>query len=160
MLVVNGFFDNASPAIKVKIAGVESTAVEFTAIIDTGFTGFISMPLLSAFPLGLTLRTTTEVVLADGSVQPKLLAEGAATIGNPNKDERTEKGLIILEDASNEVLVGMDFLRKFRLMLSITQQNVILLDESELERMIKKASERKPIEGGADQKTPPLKIVE
>lgn len=140
MLVVSGFFDSASPAVKIKIAGIDpASAVEFTAIIDTGFTGFISMPLLSAFPLGLTLRTTTEIVLADGSVQPKLLAEGSASIG-----DRTERGLIILEDSSSEILIGMDFLRTFRLMLSITMDAVLLIDEGQLAKLRERTSGKRP----------------
>jgi predicted aspartyl protease len=55
-----GYFDKSgSPAIKVMIHGPFAKPVEFDAILDTGFTGFIAMPLLKALPLGLMLYGTT-----------------------------------------------------------------------------------------------------
>lgn len=131
MLVLSGFFKADSPAIKLRIAGAQRKhAVEFDAIVDTGFTGFISMPLLRAFPLGLILRATTEVELADGSKQTKLVAEGRAFVG-----DRVKKGLVILEDESRDVLIGMDFLRTFRLMLNISKNSITLVDESHIAKL-------------------------
>ena len=62
-----GFFNNSgSPALRVAIHGAfPAAAQEFDAIIDTGFTGFISMPLIQAFPLALILSGTTTVARAD-----------------------------------------------------------------------------------------------
>ena len=130
MFVVSGFFVNDSPAVNIKISGNSpDAALEVAAIIDTGFTGFISMPLISALPLGLIPKTTTVVILADGTSQTKVLAEGSASI----KDS-TQTGFIILEESSNEVLLGMDFLRTFLLMLVVTQEAVLLVDQSELKK--------------------------
>jgi clan AA aspartic protease len=129
MFVVSGFFEKGSPALKIKISGVGPNSTnEFTAVIDTGFDGFISMPVIFAFPLGLTPQTSTEVEFADGSIQPKLVAEGCAEIEN-----RKKTGLIILEESSSEILIGMDFLRTFKLMITMTSKSVLLMDESELE---------------------------
>jgi hypothetical protein len=72
------------------------------------------MPLLQAFPIGLVLVGTTQVVLADGSTAPKLTAMGALEIGG---DRRA--GVILLEPSSSDVLVGMEFLRTFRRTLSV-----------------------------------------
>ncbi len=103
-----GFLDNTgSPSLKLSIGGPFPTlSQEFDAVIDTGFTGFISMPLIRAFPLGLILFGTTTVTLADGQRSFKLTALGTATIEGESKN-----GVIILEPASNDILIGMDFLR-------------------------------------------------
>ena len=105
-----------NPCLKVRIAGVSSKAAsEFDAIIDTGFSGFISMPLVQAFPLGLPLHGTTTVTFADGQNQVKLLAGAKVSVGTKTKEEF---GLIILEETSTDILVGMDFLLTFKLALS------------------------------------------
>ena len=70
------------------------------------------MPLVRAFPLGLMLHGITDVVLADGSVHDKLAAKATITV---DKEARTD--VAILEPGSNEVLVGIDFLRIFKRIL-------------------------------------------
>ena len=73
--IIGFLHESGSPAIDLEISGpFPDVRQGFTAIIDTGFTGFVSMPLASAFPLGLSLFGTSSVVLADGNSQTKLLA--------------------------------------------------------------------------------------
>ena len=87
-----GFLDgNGHPCIKVSIWGLHRDfSQEFEAMIDTGFTGFLSIPISSAFPLGLTLYGTTTYTLADGSSSPKLLGFGTVAIeaGTETEDAR------------------------------------------------------------------------
>ena len=100
------FGSSGSPELKVKISGMVGDGVEFTAIIDTGFTGFLSMPLVAAFPLGLLLFGTMNLVLADGSTSFRLTAYGSISV-----EAEKKSGIIVLEPASGEVLeeqVGVD----------------------------------------------------
>lgn len=93
---------NGSPIISLQIGGIlPNSSQEFEVIIDTGFTGFIAMPMVKAFPLGLALTGTTTVMLADGKSAYKLTALGAATIGG-----KTEAGVILLDETSNDILLG------------------------------------------------------
>lgn len=93
-------------------------------MVDTGFSGFLLLPILEAFPVGLILRGTTPITLADGSNQTKLTC-----LGQVHLEGKTEIGLIIIEWQSTEVLVGMDFLRKFqrKLVLDAPKNAVRLL---------------------------------
>jgi len=148
MLVATGFFDNGNPSLKFQLSGVfNQTPVEFTAIIDTGFTGFIAMPLIKAFPLGLPLFGTTQVTLADGQTQTKLVAQARATIGS-----QTKIGIVILEPSSSDILIGMDFLRTFKLALFVTSTGIVLLDEGAFEKMARDAAATKPEEAAAKPK--------
>ncbi len=123
-----GYFNSAgSPVVKLSLCGpFEQFRKEFEAIIDTGFSGFISMPLLDAFPLGLILRGATSLVLADGSVHPTLTALGEVGVG-----QELQIGLIILEPGSTSILVGMELLSAFhkRLIVSPETGSVLLEDE-------------------------------
>ncbi len=82
------------------------------------------MPMIQAFPLGLILEGTTSVFLADGSTTYNLVAGGKVTI-----DGTSKIGSVLLDTGSNEVLVGMDFLRQFKKSLYVSTACVLLMDE-------------------------------
>ena len=77
-------------------------------------------------PLGLKSEGAASVTLGDGSVIDNLVAPGFVTLGT-----QTESGSILLDENSTEVLVGMDFLRTFKLGLILTTTAVVLYDEAE-----------------------------
>lgn len=93
-----GYLDkNGHPNVRIKIWGMaEQFAQEFEAMIDTGFTGFLSMPLTAAFPLAITLFGTTSYTLADGSISPKLLGYGTVEL-----EGEKAAGSIVLEPNSS-----------------------------------------------------------
>jgi predicted aspartyl protease len=121
-----GYLDsNGHPNVKIRIWGMaEQFAQEFEAMIDTGFTGFLSMPLTAAFPLALTLFGTTSYTLADGSVSPKLLGYGTVELEGEQAD-----GSIVLESKSSGLLLGMEFLRKLNKALVVSKTGVLLIDD-------------------------------
>lgn len=126
--VLIGYLNNAGhPAIKIGVYGVHpDLKQEFEVMIDTGFTGFLLMPIMSAFPLGLTLVGTGSYTLADNSTSAKLLALGNITLGN----EESLTGIIVLEPNQCNPLLGMDFLRKAERCLTVSVNGVALIDES------------------------------
>jgi predicted aspartyl protease len=122
-----GYLDaSGHPHVKVRIWGIaEPFAQEFEAMIDTGFTGFLSMPITAAFPLGITLFGTTSYMLADGSTSPKLLGWGTVALG-----EERAVGTIVLESKSTGLLLGMEFLKKLKKALLVSSKGVVLVDET------------------------------
>lgn len=134
MLVATGYFDaRGNPCLKVSLAGVfiAPPGVEFEAIIDTGFSGFLCLPIVRAFPLGLPLHGTTSAVLADGAVSTCLTAVCRMTVG-----KQLREGVVLLQTQSKDALIGMDFLRKFGASLFMTKSAILLLDEKALEQMM------------------------
>ena len=129
--IIGSHHESGSPAIDLEISGpFPDVRQGFTAIIDTGFAGFVSMPLASAFPLGLSLCGTTTVVLADGEAHVTLLALCTAYLA----DEQ-QVGTVILEPSSTEVLVGMKFISGFRKTLLVNDRHVALMDADWFETM-------------------------
>ena len=132
MQVANGFFNSGgSPCVNFRLAGVlagsaAKEGIQFEAVVDTGFDGFISMPMAQAFPLGLPLRGAIEVTLADGRKLTKLQALGRAMLGN-----QANWGAVILEPGSDEILIGMKFLQVFDLALVLTRSEVLLFERDD-----------------------------
>lgn len=130
-----GYFDNLGNAcVKFHLCGVNHAApgVEFSGIIDTGFTGFLQLPIQHAFQLALPLHGTASATLADGSQTTCLTALAQTTF-----DGQMYVGAVMLEPQSQDILVGMDFLRRFKLSLIVAKGVVMLLDEDWVEQAVK-----------------------
>ena len=118
MSVIGSFDSSGSPIIEIEVSGPLTKPTKFIAMMDTGFSGFLLLPILEAFPVGLILRGTTPITLADGTTQTKLTC-----LGEVHFDGERQSGLIIIEWQSTEILVGMDFLRKFNRKLVVDATN-------------------------------------
>jgi len=104
---IGSFDKNGDPVIDIQIIGAFEQATTLTCIVDTGFTGFLSMPL-HALPAGLSVHGTVPMVFGDGTVENRLMCLGVARSGGVD-----QTGLIVIENQSTHILLGMDFLRKF-----------------------------------------------
>ncbi len=62
--VVNAAYE---PVVTLALQGPSGQASEIEAVIDTGFTGFLTVPPALATELGLAHRGTSRATLADGS---------------------------------------------------------------------------------------------
>jgi predicted aspartyl protease len=125
MLIRGSFDPSGSPVIPIEIAGPTGGRC-YEATIDTGFTGFVVVNIGEMIHLGLKTGGAAEVTLGDGRTVPDLMAEASVAVGAV-----TKAGTILLSETSNEVLIGLDFLRTFRLALILTATAVILYDEAE-----------------------------
>jgi predicted aspartyl protease len=132
MLIPGSFDTDNSPTVTIKVAG-DLGEKEYTAVIDTGFTGFVALPLAEMIPLGLTTKDAASVRLGNGTVISNFVAEGIVSLSS-----QAEIGTIVLDENSNDILVGLDFLRKFKLGLVLTDSVVVLYDSQETMEAIAK----------------------
>ncbi|TFH47221.1 MAG: hypothetical protein E4G94_00615 [ANME-2 cluster archaeon] len=96
-------------------------SIPYGGIIDTGFSGGLVMPLVTAVELGLTKTGASTVTLADGSVNvvPTFLCQ--VKIGGVTQDATT---LIM----GNEVLVGMELMTPFKFTMISKTGSVELIE--------------------------------
>ena len=127
---VGHYDEQGNACFKFNLRGVrhEDPGPEFTGILDTGFTGFIHLPIQHALSLRLPLEGTQNVSLADGSSQVLLTALARATIA-----QRTEEGVALLSFTSEDILLGMDFLRRFERTLVVSRKaGIVLIEEDQI----------------------------
>ena len=118
-----GYLDgNGHPKLTIRVSGTHPTAyADMEAMIDTGFTGFLMLPLVQALPLGLPLYGTANYTLANGQTVTNFVAEGTVTILPPSQvptgEElpvpstftETVRGAVVL--GGDDALLGMEFIR-------------------------------------------------
>lgn len=142
-----GHFDKlGNPCLKFYLCGVAHAlpGLEFVGIIDTGFTGFIQLPIQHAFSLKLPLEGTSSYILADGSHGVALTALARTTFG-----DKTRNGVVSLAPGSQDILVGMDFMRQFKLGMLMMTGQIVLVDEEEIERLSEAEKKRKESAAGS-----------
>jgi predicted aspartyl protease len=145
-----GHFDeqgNACLGFHIRGTVHEHPGIELSGIIDTGFTGFIQLPIENAFSLKLPLEGTVHSTLADDSSATCFTALSTVTY-----DGVTAVGVVTLEQYSTTILIGMAFLRQFKLGLTIMKGQVFLVNEDWLDSAVKGGAETL----SADSPTEPL----
>lgn len=124
---MDGYFNkNRHPIIPIEVYGYSKEITQhFDAMLDTGFTGFLSLPLVYALKVGLILKSTASFTLADGSKDHTLLCFGGIKLNNED-----QTGLISISKGE-DALLGIDFLIKFNKILHLDCcNNVIRLDNA------------------------------
>src|SRR5215467_13892656 len=117
-MITGIILDNGTPVIELKVRGSQQEiAVE--GILDTGFTGFLCLPIFLAVPLGLALTDTITSELADGTmVDDELVFAGQA------EWDRDLMDIAITLTRSEDTLIGTAFLTGYRLVLDYSARTV------------------------------------
>jgi predicted aspartyl protease len=122
---------NGHPYIDILISPDGKKSAKQTALIDTGFSGFVSIPTASASLMGLKAHATTLYTLANGKTsEPVPLAHGYACLeGDP-----FVQGLFSISEHTSTV-VGMDFLIRCGKVLLVGPAGIVMVNPNELKSM-------------------------
>lgn len=111
---------NREAIIRLAIAGPRGQQQEIEAIIDTGFTGFLTLPPAVVAALGLSWLSRQPGILADGSVDIFDVYVGSVLWdGQPR--------VVEVEVADTEPLVGMSLLAQHSLHIDVTNGGVVTI---------------------------------
>ena len=101
-----GTFDNDQPFIEIEISGVSGISKKIGALVYSGFNGYLQIPFIEAFPLGLVLVGIQANTLANGSTSSHLVCKGNVCI-----DGKCIETTIDIE-SGNIVLLGTKLLKE------------------------------------------------
>ncbi|MFN6274476.1 MAG: clan AA aspartic protease [Microcystis sp.] len=93
-----------------------------TAVIDTGFTGFLSLPIATIRELELSWSYRDRATLGDGSEVLFDIYDGMVIWGGQYRE-------IEINAAETEPLIGMSLLRGYRLQVDTVQGGLITISE-------------------------------
>jgi clan AA aspartic protease len=109
---------NHEAIIRFVVTGPSGQQQDIQAIIDTGFTGFLTLPPASIAALGLSWLSRQPGILADGSVD--VFDVYVATLTWDGKPRPVE-----VEAADTEPLVGMRLLDRHSLRIDVLRGGVV-----------------------------------
>ena len=93
-----------------------------TAVIDTGFTGFLSLPIAAIRELELSWSYRDRATLGDGSEVLFDIYDGMVIWGGQYRE-------IEINAAETEPLIGMSLLRGYRLQVDTVQGGLVTISE-------------------------------
>ena len=109
---------NREAIIRLVVTGPSGQQQDTEAIIDTGFTGFLTLPSARIAALGLSWRSRQPGILADGSVDIfDVYVASVMWDGQPRTVE--------VEAAETEPLVGMSLLDRHSLRIDVLRGGVV-----------------------------------
>jgi clan AA aspartic protease len=102
-----GTFHNDQPKIEIVVKGTSDNTQKVTALVDSGFNGYLTLPYVEAFPLGLILKGIQSNTLADGSSASHFVCIGQVCV-----DGKRISTTIDIQPA-NIILLGTKLLKEF-----------------------------------------------
>jgi clan AA aspartic protease len=112
---------NLEATIRIIVRGVQGQEHEIEAIIDTGFTGSLTLPTELIDALGLAWRGHAQAELADGSLH--LFDVYAATV---LWDDRVR--MVELDATDTNPLVGMGLLHGYDVRIQVVERGKVTIE--------------------------------
>lgn len=110
-MITGVILDTGTPAIELKIRGSREE-LTLEGILDTGFNGFLCLPISLAVPLGLELIDVITSELADGTI-----VEDARVCASQAAWDGALMHMRLLLTTSADLLLGTDFFQDSRVQL-------------------------------------------
>ena len=113
--------NNCEAIIKVAVGRISSPKITVDAVIDTGFTSFLSLPLSIITELGLPWYYRDVGTLGDGSKAVFEIYKAAVIWDGQNK-------IIDVAASDADPLVGMSFLYGFKLQIEAVEGGTVTIE--------------------------------
>jgi clan AA aspartic protease len=107
--------------VPLQLRGPGGQTVNVNAVIDTGFTDFLTLPSRLIARLGLSYQSSTRVRLADGSVVIIGLFLGAVLWDGQER-------IIFIHQAEGDPLIGMSLLDSYRLTVDVRDGGPVTIE--------------------------------
>lgn len=128
--------DDGSPKIKILIrSDKRKKPQEITALLDTGHTGSLALPLLTLIEIGATLDGFGPVALADGS---KINVYYFRVYVEVDGEEKLIQASLIDDPDVREAIAGLELLGEQIALIDFKNKRIALLPESKLVEILSK----------------------
>lgn len=120
-MILHGSIDDKNQLwVPIIVAG-EHGQQKISALLDTGFTGELQLPLQIAVPLGLKLVGVASYKLADGSVSKQMLFSASINWGTKT---RLVTASVVMD--AEDVLMGVSVLHGYALLVDFKQKQLVI----------------------------------
>jgi clan AA aspartic protease len=119
-MILGKLNDDLDAVIPLEVSGLERVQVE--AVIDTGFTEFLTLPLAMIQRLGFEFASSETTTLADGSTIEMDDYRGTVIWDGEQRE-------VIVTCSESDPLVGMAMLEGFELRMRVLQGGTVMIEK-------------------------------
>ena len=116
-----GARESSEPLVRLAVRGDRGSERQIEAVVDTGYTGWLTLPRAIITELGLPWRTVGRGILADGSVSVFDVYQGKVLW-----DGRVRP--VFVDEFDATPLVGMALLRGFELRMQVRYRGKVTIE--------------------------------
>jgi len=118
--MIEGEVVDREARVRLTVQGARGQASEIEAVVDTGFTEFLTLPPSSIAALSLAWRSRDRAILADGSECFVDVYEAEAIWDG-------KKQRILVAEADADPLVGMALLSSYELKIEVRERGKVVI---------------------------------
>jgi clan AA aspartic protease len=123
-MIHGGVNDSGEPVVTVAVTGKRGARISIDAIVDTGFSDYLALPLSIIEGLDLDFLDTVGVRLGDGSLASCDLYRGRV--------EWLDTTMVVaIQSTETDPLVGVKLLRGCNLSIDFTQNGAVVIERLE-----------------------------
>jgi len=122
--MVGYFNEKGYPIVKINVRGIGKSG-EIISLIDTGFSGYLSIPVTTAIQLGLAVIGVERVQYADGRIANELVFLVAVDI------DGKERGIPATLTWSPQALAGIKLFSDYSLKIDFKNRKIEILKVNE-----------------------------
>jgi clan AA aspartic protease len=120
--MTSGYMRGASEALAaVSVGRPDGSFVTVDAVIDTGFTQYLTLPSRTISELGLTRNGTATVVLADGSRKRVPVFKARVRFRGTIRS-------VDIEESEGDIILGMGMLYGYRLTVDVIEDGDVSIE--------------------------------
>ena len=120
--MTTGFMRTVSEAVaEVSVRGSGGLVLTINAVIDTGFSQYLTLPAILISQLGLNRYGTDTISLADGSRKTAHVFNASIKFGNNWLE-------VLVEESEGDVILGMGLLYGHRLTIEVVEDGDVIID--------------------------------
>ena len=118
--MITGRVEDDEARIRVKVSGPQGQQTEIEAVIDTGYTGMLTLPARVVVSLGLPWRSMDLATLGDGSECTfDVYAAGVMWDGLPRN--------ILVDKSDSDPVVGMSLLNGYEIKMQVRHRGKVTI---------------------------------
>lgn len=132
---MHAYFDaqDGNPKVLIKVKGTHRKAKEVAALLDTGHTGSLSLPILDLIEIGAKLESFGPVGLADGSTANMFYFSVTVEIdGTPKKVQAS----MINNPRVTQPIAGLQLMAPYIAYIDFKNKKILFTTEGELKKKL------------------------
>ncbi len=108
--------------VQLQLRAADRRIIDIDVVIDTGFTGYLTLPAAKIAELGLVFYEASTFIMGDNSEVEFCVFTGAVALRGQDKP-------IYAIESESEPLLGMSLMEGFRLLIDVVELGPVILDD-------------------------------